>query len=142
MGDERGFTLLEMLIALAIATAMLGVLLPEAVNAIATARNAGLYETAVALARSHLAMLGRNMADAPPTSTGRDGPFAWRVQVKPEATASPGPGIVNWYLHSNEMRATLYDVRVIVSWEIDGHRRALRIETQRLGFAPPPSAQP
>lgn len=142
MNDERGFTLLEMLIALAIATAVLGVLLPGAVSAIATARSARSYETAVALARSHLALLGRNMAYVPPVSSGRDGPFDWRVQLKPEATASPGPGIVDWYLHSTEMRATLYHVGVVVSWQADGHRRSLHIETQRLGFAPPPLVRP
>ncbi len=142
MRDERGFTLLEVLIALVIATAMLGVLLQTALSGIATVRSAGAYETAVALARSHLAMLGRNMADVPAGTHGSDGPFDWRVQVVPEAVANPAPGIVNWFLHKDEERATLYAVSIVVDWQTSGHRRELRIATQRLGFAPPPAVQP
>ena len=142
MSDERGFTLLEVLIASVIAAVVFGVLLLTALNALGTVRNAGAYETALSLARSHLAMLGRNMANVPADSHGSDGPFYWQVRVKPEAVANPGPGIVAWYEHRNQLRATLYAVRIIILWQADGHRHQLHVETQRLGFALPPPVQP
>ena len=138
MRDERGFTLLEVLVALVIAAVVFGVLLQSALSGIGTARDAGAYETAMALARSHLAMLGRDMANAAPDTHGSDGPFDWRVHVTREAVADPGAGIVNWFLHKDEARPALYAVSISVSWQSEGHRREFRIDTQRLGFAPPP----
>jgi prepilin-type N-terminal cleavage/methylation domain-containing protein len=138
MRDERGFTLLEVLVASVIAAAMFAVLLQTALSGIRTVRNAGAYETAIALTRSHLAMLGRTVADAAPDSHGSDGPFDWRIRVTPEAVADPGAGIVNWFLHKDEARATLYAVSITVFWRLEGRRRELRLDTKRLGFAPPP----
>jgi prepilin-type N-terminal cleavage/methylation domain-containing protein len=141
MRDERGFTLLEVLVASVIAALMFAALLQTALSGIRAVRSAGAYETAMALARSHLAMLGRNAADEAGDSHGSDGPFDWRVQVKPEAVASSGAGIVNWYLHKDEARATLYAVSVTVSWQSEGRRRELRVDTKRLGFASPPASE-
>jgi len=142
MRDERGFTLLEVLVASVIAALAFGVLLPAAVGGIATVRNAGHYETAMTLARSHLALLGRNMATVAEASHGSDGPYDWEVRVTPESVAGSGGGIVNWYLHKDEPSATLYGVSVIVSWQTGDRRREVRIDTQRLGFALPPPVTP
>jgi prepilin-type N-terminal cleavage/methylation domain-containing protein len=141
MRDERGFTLLEVMVAALIAAAVFAVLLPTGLTGIRTVRAAGAYETAMALARSHLAMLGRNPADESGDLHGKDGPFDWRVRVAPEAAVDPGPGIVNWFLHRDEARVTLYAVSVIVSWQSEGRRRELRLDTQRLGTAPPPPSE-
>ena len=96
MRNERGFTLLEVLIAIVIAAVVSGVLMRSAMTGIGTAREAGSYETAVALARSHLALLGRDMASLPAEQHGTDGPFAWRGRVRRDAVADSGGGIVNW----------------------------------------------
>lgn len=138
MRDERGFTLLEVLIAAMIAILVFAALMQASLSGIRLTRSAGGYEMAMALARSHLAMLGRNMATVPPDSHGKDGPFKWRIQVEPEATDNPGPGIVNWFIHRDESRATLYTVIIVISWPADGRHPVLRLVTQRLGFAPPP----
>jgi prepilin-type N-terminal cleavage/methylation domain-containing protein len=142
MRDERGFTLLEVMVAALIAAAMFAVLLQTGLTGIRTVRGAGAYETAMSLVRSHLAMLGSNPAEETADLRGRDGPFDWRVEVTPEAALNPGAGIVNWFQHRNEARVTLYAVSVIVSWQSEGHRRELRIDTQRLGTAPPPPETP
>jgi prepilin-type N-terminal cleavage/methylation domain-containing protein len=142
MQHERGFTLLEVLVALVIAAVMFGALLQSATSGIATARDAGAYETAAALARSHLALLGRDMAIVAADQQGHDGPYDWQVHLTREAVASPGAGIVNWYLHKDEARPALYAVSINVSWQSEGRRRELRIDTQRLGFAPPPPETP
>jgi prepilin-type N-terminal cleavage/methylation domain-containing protein len=142
MRDERGFTLLEVLIAVVIATVVFGALMQASLSGIRLTRSAGGYEMAIALARSHLAMLGRNMATVPPDSHGQDGPFEWRIRVTPEATDNPGAGIVNWFQHKDEARTTLYAVSIVISWSADGRRPSLRLTTQRLGFAPPISVTP
>ena len=53
---ERGFTLLEVLIAFVIAALALGVLFEAGVGALRGARAASRYEQAIARARSHLAL--------------------------------------------------------------------------------------
>src|SRR5580692_1505177 len=115
--DAPGFTLLEVVFA---------ALLQSALSGIGTARDAGAYETAVALARSHLALLGRDMANVAADQEGRDGPYDWRVHVTREAIADPGAGIVNWYLHKDEARPALYAVGISISWQSEGRRRELR----------------
>ncbi len=142
MHHERGFTLLEVLVASIIAAAVLSVLLQTAMTGNSTVREAGRYETAMALARSHLALLGGNVATLPPEQHGHDGPFDWQVQVTREAAACPGPGVVNQFLYRDAARAGLFAVDVQVSWQSAGHRRQVQIETKRLGFAPPASTQP
>ena len=141
MSNDRGFTLLEVLVALAIAAVTFGVLLTTGLNEIRTVRNAGAYETAMALARSHLAMLGPNMASVAARQYGSDGSFDWWIQVTPEAVAQTGTGTGQWFPRGNELRATLYAVSVTVSWRADGRERDLHLNTQRLGFAVPPQQQ-
>ncbi len=134
MTNDRGFTLLEVLVALAIAAVTFGVLLSTELSGIRTVRNAGAYEAAMQLARSHLAMLGPNMASVPPVQQGQDGPFVWRIQVKPEQVAHSRAGAVQLFAHANELRATLYAVGITVSWRSDGREQDLYLNTQRLGF--------
>jgi len=141
MRDDCGFTLLEVLVAMVIAAAMSAVLLETALTGVRTVRDAGAYETAAALARSHLALLGRDPADDAADQHGADGPFDWSVRITPEAVVDRGTGIVNRFIHRNESRVTLYAINVVVSWRSEGHRRELTVATQRVGFAPPPRAE-
>lgn len=143
MRDEHGFMLLEVLVSAAIAAMAFAVLLPAAVGGVATVRGAGAEQTAIALARSHLALLGANMADTAPDTHGSDGPFNWRVRITPQATPPRDAGMVEWFRHKDEPRTTLYAVTVNVSWQADGRHHDLAVQTQRLGFAlpPPPEIQ-
>ena len=140
MSNDRGFTLLEVLVALAITAVTLAVLLSTEVNGIRTVRSAGAYETAMTIARSHLAMLGPNMADVAAAQHGRDGAFDWRIRVAPLAVAQTGVGAVRQFPHKAQLQAALYAVGITISWRSDGHDQMLQVNTQRLGFhaLPPP----
>jgi general secretion pathway protein I len=140
MTNDRGFTLLEVLVALAIAAITFGVLLSTELNGIRTVHSAGAYEAAMDLARSHLAMLGPNMANVAPEQYGQDGQYAWHIRVRPEVVAHAGAAPTPLFPHNNELRATLYAVGITVSWRSDGREQDLYLNTQRLGFValPPP----
>jgi len=132
---QCGFTLLEVLIAFVIAAAAMGVLFNTALSGVVTVRNAALYETALALAQSRLALAGRFIAQ-PGVSEGQDGPFRWRVQVSPVATSARAPDSGILGRQTAQMRATLYSVTAVVGWRSEGHAREVRLETRRLGFEP------
>src|SRR5690348_2846229 len=113
---EGGFTLLEVLVAFVIAAMALGVLFNTALSGAATVRNAGLYETALGLAHSHLALQGRFIGREG-VSEGEDGPFRWHVRISRVAEASSAPGLVNWARQAGQMRPILYRVTATVGWQ-------------------------
>lgn len=131
-GGERGFTLIEVLVALAIAA--LGVV------AIFSAGSAGLqgvdlaarYVTATRDAEAHLAEVGTSIALADRELGGVDaGGFRWLVRMKPvasRATADEGT-----------KRPVLYAVESLVMWQGNGAPRSVRLTTWRLGA--PPAAE-
>ncbi len=115
---EAGFTLLEALIAFAIAALALAALLQGALAGLRATQAASRTEEALARARSRLAALEAAPV-APADRRGDDGGgFAWRLRVAPEATSG---GL------------TLYAVSVAVAWRDGGTQREVRLETQRLG---------
>jgi len=123
-------SLLEVLIALAIAALSLGALAQGSMTGLQSARVAAHYEEAVSRARSHLA--GLDPAVSPGEHSGEDGGgFAWRVLVVPETTPA-GPG-------NGAGRPMLYTVRATVSWRMDGGERSVSLATERLGEAAPQS---
>lgn len=129
MGGERGFTLLEVLIAFIIAGLALGALTRGAAGGLQSARVAGHYEEALSRARSRMATLGVGMQ--PGEQRGDDGGgFSWRVAVTPVATGERARGEA-----ARAKRAVLYAVVVGVSWELDGGRREVVLSTERVGEA-------
>lgn len=127
MHSERGFTLLEVLVAFVIASLALGVLFRSGSNALLSADTAGHYQEALARARSHLAALGAPGRLVASDRQGDDGGgYHWREHIAPVAVLPPGapsgtaprPGV------------TLYAVEVALSWA--GHE--IRLDTQRLGI--------
>lgn len=117
-GGEAGFTLLEALIAFAIAALALAALLGGALTGLRATEAASRTEEALARARSRLAALEAAPL-APADGRGDDGGgFAWRLRVSPEAVSG---GL------------TLYAVSVAVAWRDGNTPREVRLETQRLG---------
>jgi len=125
---QRGFTLIEVLIAFAIAAMALGLLFQAASSSGGAAHLAGNYEEAVSRAKSHMASLGRESDIAPGEQSGDDGGgFRWRVKITPSAVAQPPQdGQVP------NARLTLFDVEVSVSWADGGRPHAVVLHTQRL----------
>lgn len=89
---ERGFTLLEVLVAFAIAALALTVLFRATGSGLGSARAASRYEEAVVRARSHLAAIGHDAALVAGDASGDDGGgFQWRLSVRPLASLAPPP---------------------------------------------------
>lgn len=121
---QCGFSLLEVLVAFAILSVSLGVLLQVFATGL---RNAGIaddYSQATLYAESILAAVGRET----PLSEGvHSGPvndrFAWRSTVSPYAEGLPNP---------EKTRVRAYRVSVEVYWAGRGQERSVTLETLRL----------
>ncbi len=121
---QRGFSLLEVLVAFAILSVSLGVLLQVFATGL---RNAGLaddYSQATLYADSILAAYGR---EAPLGEGVREGPindrFSWRGVVSLQTEGLPDP-------EKTRMRA--YRIRIEVFWRGLAQTRSVVLETLRL----------
>jgi len=140
---QRGFTLLEVLVAFAIAALALSVLFHGALTGLWSAGVAGRYEEALSRARSHLAALGANLvatdlqgddggAPSRESDAHRGSSYHWHVRVSPIAATVRGGGVIGG---APAVRTTLYAVSVAVSWQEDGRQRMVELDSERLGTA-------
>ena len=128
---QRGFTLIEVLVAFAIAAMALGLLFQAASSSGTAAHQAGNYEEAVSRAKSHMAMVGREADIAPGERTGDDGSgYRWKIAITPSAAAQPPEGT------APENRLVLYNVEVSISWLDNGRAHSVVLHTQRTGTQP------
>lgn len=127
--DSAGFTLIEVLVALAIVGLALGAVAATFGNSLTAHETAADAEAALAVAEEQLALAAA--APRPGNAAGNfAGRFAWRTTVAPyedgSKTADP--------THSAPV---LYRVAVSVAWR-DGRRsREIALSTLRLGPAVP-----
>lgn len=121
--SEAGFTLLEVIVAAAIAALALVALFQTSSTGLLTASEAARVAEAVDRAQSHLAAVG-DAGTTPPGEIEADdgGGYRWRLTAHPVASPRPGPGGA----------ATLYDIRVTVSWGGRRHTRSVELETRRI----------
>jgi general secretion pathway protein I len=128
-----GFTLLEVLVALAIAGLSLVVLFAAGGDGLVATDTATRTEEAVERAQSHLAGLGYDAALAEGQSEGDDGGgYRWRLGVAPAAAWRAGG--------ANDLPApatTLFDVEVAISWAGRDHDRSVVLRTRRLATVAP-----
>jgi general secretion pathway protein I len=133
MGAERtsrdsGFTLLEVVIALAIAALAIVGLFQAASGGLLAVNTAGRVEEAVQRAQSHLAAIGRSAALIKGEFTDDDGGgFHWRLRARPVATRQVAASDGN-----PTASATLFDVEVAISWPGRSGERSVVLKTMRL----------
>jgi general secretion pathway protein I len=129
--QEQGFTLLEVLVAVAIAGLAIIGLFQAGSGGLFAADTAARAEEAIQRAQSHLTAVGRNAALVQGEFTDDDGGgYRWRLRVRPAATrqglAPDGTSAVT---------ATLYDVEVAILWPGRKGERSVVLRTLRLGTA-------
>jgi prepilin-type N-terminal cleavage/methylation domain-containing protein len=125
---ERGFTLLEVLVALAIAGFALIVMFRAGGDGLFAVDSASHAEQALERAQSHLAALGRDIALLSGESEGDDGGgYRWHLRVTPLANWPTAVGSAS--------PATLFDVEVAISWGSRAHNRTVTLKTRRLTAA-------
>ncbi len=122
MRAERGFTLLEVLVALVISSLLLAAMVEATGLALRSAGHAGRYEEALSRCRSHIAALDPDVGPLAGESEGDDGQgYRWRLDISPAGPPGPSP--------------VLYAVAVTISWQEGEATRALTLRTERLGRA-------
>jgi len=131
---EGGFTLLEVLVAFAIAAMALGVLYQSALGGLDTSENATRLQDALSRAQSHLAAL---QAVRPLRAVDRQGDdgggFRWHEHV---ALLAPPPQPQT----GDQARVALYALRVDVSWQILGHTHRVSLDSARAAILPDESS--
>jgi general secretion pathway protein I len=129
--NGAGFTLLEVVVALAIAGLALVGMFQAGGTGLFAAGTAARAEEAVERAQSHLAAVGRDAALTAGQFTDDDGGgYRWRLSIQPTATRqTPGPDGVS------TVSTALYAVEVEISWRDAGHERSVVLKTLRLGTA-------
>ncbi|MFI4986210.1 MAG: prepilin-type N-terminal cleavage/methylation domain-containing protein [Alphaproteobacteria bacterium] len=123
---QRGFTLLEVVVALAIAALALAALFQAASGGLDNVATAQHYLTAARKAQNLLAVTGVVSPLAAGVRTGDDGGYRWQVAVKPviagRRAVSGSPAV-----------PTLFSIAVRVSWRQGLVTRRVLLETQHLG---------
>jgi general secretion pathway protein I len=144
MDSERGFTLLELLVAFVIAALALGALFQGANGGLRSVSVANRYQEALSRARSRLATVGHGLALAPLHQSGDDGSgFHFQVDISLIGSAFPLRQPADAAL-GPAPRMALYSVAVDESWGSDGGGgassgaglRRVRLLTERAGLAP------
>ena len=133
---QRGFTLLEVLIAFIIAALALGAMFDASLGGLRASETASHYQEALSLARSHLAsvtaspLAGRELS-------GDDGHgFHWSLRIRPAGTVTLPRGPDEDPSQGAQAQSTLYSVSVTETWHGDGGERQIRLETARIGPGP------
>jgi general secretion pathway protein I len=120
---RAGFTLLEVLVALAIAGIALAAMTDAATGGFLATKTATGYQEALSRARSHLSALASDAVFTVGDAEGEDGGgFRWRSSVREKERQAAG-------------NLALFDISVAVSWSSGGRAHRVALTTLRLGRA-------
>jgi general secretion pathway protein I len=139
--DPAGFTLLEVLVAVLIASMALPVVFRGAAEGLLMSNSAERSEQAVSRALSHLAAVADTGSLHAQNEQGDDGSgFRWQVEVAevgasaagfappPDDAEPPDPGAQD----AKPMRASLFNLTVTESWRSGPRMRSVRLVSQRM----------
>jgi|GEM_PF-1879966 len=122
--DEDGFTLVEMIVAMTMLSAGLGLAFAMIGNGLSRTASAQHMADASSLAQSLMARVGTEFAIKPEQHQGTDlNGYGWRVSLEPygEPTGAADSPVA------------LYSASTEVEWDDHGARRSYRLRTLRLG---------
>ena len=122
--SEAGFTLVEVIVALAILALGLSVLLESISGSLRRTATAARMAEAGALAQSLLAEVGTDLAIKPAESFGEfPNGYRWHLKMQPYGEAN----------EREEWPVGAYQISTEVEWEEGGSRRSYALTTLRLG---------
>lgn len=123
---QSGFTLIEVVVALAIAALGLSFLMAAASTGLGNASLADQYIEATRRAESHLAELGVTAPLHQGVRAGDDGNgYSWRSQISPPKFDAPPTS-------EGAAPLGLYAVEVTISWQSLGSIRSVSLRSQRV----------
>jgi general secretion pathway protein I len=129
---DAGFTLLEVMVAFIIAALAITLLYNGATGGLNASETASRTQEAVALARSHLAAIGRGEAISRQESSGVDGDgYAYHLHIAPAASRELTLSDTDRANDTKPTKAVLYDIAVTESWSEAGHKHAITLQTRR-----------
>jgi general secretion pathway protein I len=127
-----GFTLIEVVVAVAIAGLALVALFRAGSGGLISVEAAGRVDEALERAQSHLAAFGRSGAIVPGEVEGEDGGgYRFRLRALPLATQQ------SVLAGQNAAANTLYDVEVLITWAARSGTRSAYLHTRRIGPGAP-----
>lgn len=130
----KGFTLLEVIVALIIAGIAAAALFEAVGTGLHATQTAGMYDQAIVRAKSRLAAATHGTKLTPGDWRGDDGGgFHWRLRVAQIASASMRPvGLVGPRAASS-IPVVLYGVTVWIAWKDGGTERDVQLDTEQVG---------
>ncbi|MDR3098252.1 MAG: prepilin-type N-terminal cleavage/methylation domain-containing protein, partial [Paraburkholderia sp.] len=129
---DAGFTLLEVIVATALAALALVALFQAGSAGLLTVGTATRLELAVDRAQSHLAEFADTGVVVSGEREGDDGDgYHWRLTARPIASRSGEAS-------DRAAPPSLYDIAVTISWGKGHHRRSIQLETERIASAGAP----
>jgi general secretion pathway protein I len=130
----KGFTLLEVIIALIVAGLAAGALYQAVGTGLHATQTASMYDQAIVRATSRLTASTRGTKLTAGDWQGDDGGgFHWRLRVAPVANASLRPIAVAGPRAAASIPVVLYSIGVWIAWNDSGTERQVRLETEQVG---------
>ncbi|MCB1849338.1 MAG: prepilin-type N-terminal cleavage/methylation domain-containing protein [Gammaproteobacteria bacterium] len=123
---QRGFTLLEVLVAFVLLGLTLGVILQIFSTGLRNTTAASHYTQAAIIADSRLALLGQQLPLVEGESEGTEGEYSWHMSVVPHLETEESEEAIN-------QRYQLFAITLRVRWRDGAGEPELQFDTLRLG---------